>query len=71
MDLVVQLLIILVCTKVAGDVTAKLGQPAVLGKLIIGIVIGPALLGWIDNGDLLKELAEIGVLLLMFIAGLE
>lgn len=71
MDLVVQLLIILVCTKLAGDVTAKLGQPAVLGKLIIGIVIGPALLGWINNGDLLKEMAEIGVLLLMFIAGLE
>ncbi|MFD0617994.1 cation:proton antiporter [Paenibacillus sp. GCM10027629] len=71
MDLVLQLVIILVCTKLAGDLTVKLGQPAVLGKLIIGIIIGPALLGWIQNGDLIKELAQIGVLLLMFIAGLE
>ncbi|WP_018757051.1 cation:proton antiporter [Paenibacillus terrigena] len=71
MDLVIQLVIILVCTKLAGDLTVKLGQPAVLGKLIIGIIIGPALLGWIQNGDLIKELAQIGVLLLMFIAGLE
>ncbi|WP_314587152.1 cation:proton antiporter [Paenibacillus terrigena] len=71
MDLVLQLVIILVCTKLAGDLTVKLGQPAVLGKLIIGIIIGPALLGWIQSGDLIKELAQIGVLLLMFIAGLE
>ena len=71
MELVLQLVIILVCTKLAGDLTVKLGQPAVLGKLIIGIIIGPAMLGWVQNGDLLKELSQIGVLLLMFIAGLE
>jgi len=71
MELVLQLVIILVCTKLAGDLTVKLGQPAVLGKLIVGIIIGPAILGWIQNGDLIKELAQIGVLLLMFIAGLE
>ncbi|WP_108026668.1 cation:proton antiporter [Melghirimyces profundicolus] len=66
-----KLLIILVSTKLAGDWSVRLGQPAVLGKLIVGIVIGPALLGWIENSDLIGELSQIGVLLLMFIAGLE
>lgn len=71
MLLVLQILIILVGTKLAGDVSVRLGQPAVLGKLLIGILIGPAVLGWIDNSEMLKQLSEIGVLLLMFLAGLE
>lgn len=71
MELILKLLIILASTKIAGDLTVRLGQPAVLGKLIIGIIIGPAVLGWITDGELIKEMAEIGVILLMFIAGLE
>lgn len=71
MELVLQLLIILACTKIAGDLTVRMGQPAVLGKIIIGILIGPAVLGWIQSGELISQLAQIGVLLLMFIAGLE
>ncbi|WP_044641288.1 cation:proton antiporter [Risungbinella massiliensis] len=66
-----KLLIILLSTKLAGDLSVRLGQPAVLGKLIIGIVIGPAVLGWIQDSELIEELSEIGVLLLMFFAGLE
>jgi monovalent cation:proton antiporter-2 (CPA2) family protein len=69
--LFVQILIILLATKLAGELSVKLGQPAVLGKLIIGIVIGPALLGWIQQSEMIDQLSEIGVLLLMFIAGLE
>jgi monovalent cation:proton antiporter-2 (CPA2) family protein len=65
------LLIILFTTKVAGDLSVRLGQPAVLGKLIVGIVIGPAFLGWIESSTMIEELSQIGVLLLMFIAGLE
>lgn len=66
-----ELLIILLCTKLAGDLSVRLGQPAVLGKLIIGIVIGPALLGWVESSEMIDQLSQIGVLLLMFIAGLE
>ncbi|ALS22927.1 sodium:proton antiporter [Paenibacillus naphthalenovorans] len=66
-----QLLIILLSTKIAGDLCVMLGQPAVLGKLIVGIVIGPAVLGWVQNSDMLQAFSQIGVLLLMFIAGLE
>ncbi|SFS45904.1 transporter, monovalent cation:proton antiporter-2 (CPA2) family [Marininema halotolerans] len=66
-----ELLIILISTKLAGDLSVRLGQPSVLGKLLVGILIGPAVLGWIDNSHTIKELSEIGVLLLMFLAGLE
>jgi len=65
------MLIILITTKIGGALSVKLGQPAVLGKLISGIVIGPAVLGWIAPSEMITQLSEIGVLLLMFIAGLE
>lgn len=65
------ILIILLATKLAGDLSVRLGQPAVVGKLIIGVIIGPAILGWIESSEIINELSEIGVLLLMFIAGLE
>lgn len=49
----------------------RLGQPSVLGKLLIGIVIGPSVLGLIHETETLAEFSQIGVILLMFIAGLE
>ncbi|RCW49184.1 cation:proton antiporter [Paenibacillus prosopidis] len=67
----ITILIILFATKLAGDLFVRLGQPAVVGKLVIGVIIGPALLGWVENSEIIDELSEIGVLLLMFIAGLE
>ena len=66
-----ELVVILLCTKLAGDISVRLGQPSVLGKLIVGIIIGPAVLGIINSSELIDELSEIGVLLLMFMAGLE
>ncbi|WP_028544769.1 cation:proton antiporter [Paenibacillus taiwanensis] len=71
MELMLMLLIILVATKLAGDLSVRLGQPSVLGKLLVGILIGPAVLGWVNEGHLISEMAEVGVILLMFIAGLE
>ena len=71
MLLFLQLMIILLTTKLAADLSVRLGQPAVLGKLVMGIIIGPAMLNLIQSSDLLEELSMIGVLLLMFIAGLE
>lgn len=71
MQFILYLLLILLFTKVAGHLSVRLGQPAVLGKLIAGIVLGPAVLGWVQNDSLIHDMSEIGVLLLMFIAGLE
>lgn len=70
-ELFFQIALILLSTKLAGDLSVRLGQPSVLGKLIVGIVIGPAILGWIENSELLTQLSNVGVILLMFMAGLE
>jgi len=69
--LIYELMIIIVATKLAGEVASRLGQPSVLGKLLIGLVLGPSVLGLIENTEILKEISTIGVILLMFIAGLE
>ncbi|MDR6123340.1 monovalent cation:proton antiporter-2 (CPA2) family protein [Bacillus sp. SLBN-46] len=69
--LILHLAIILIASKIAGSLSVRLGQPSVLGKLLIGIVLGPSVLGLINETHTLKEFSEIGVILLMFIAGLE
>jgi Kef-type K+ transport system membrane component KefB len=71
--------IILVCAKTAGYISRLLHQPAVLGELIIGVVLGPSLLDMLHSGlftdthlaETIKHFSELGVLLLMFGAGLE
>jgi Kef-type K+ transport system membrane component KefB len=49
----------------------RLRQPAVVGEILAGIIIGPALLNWIQPTDALDALAEIGVIFLLFTVGLE
>ena len=71
MELFLQLAIIIIATKLCGDIAVRLGQPSVLGKLIIGVVIGPAILGWVHNSEIIQAFSHIGVLFLMFLAGLE
>lgn len=63
--------LILLFTKVLGLLTRKVEMPQVVGSLLAGIVLGPALLGWVHESDLLGSIAEIGVIVLMFSAGLE
>ena len=66
-----QIAIILVATLIASFISHRIGIPAVLGDLIVGILIGPALLSWISPTNFIKQMAEIGVILLMFAAGCE
>lgn len=56
---------------IAVPVFRKLGQSAVLGYLAAGIAIGPSLLGVIKDPDAIRSTAEIGVVLLLFLVGLE
>ena len=63
--------LILVAVELAGLASRRLGQPAVLGKLLSGVILGPAMLNWVQPGPWIAEAAQVGVILLMFIAGLE
>ena len=65
------LALILVTTLVLAHVSRLLKMPAVIGELLAGILIGPALLGWISSTHTISLFAEIGVIILMFLAGLE
>lgn len=71
--------VILLAAKAAGYLSVRLGQPSVLGELLVGILLGPSLvdllhLPFVESvhlEEVIKEFGELGVLLLMFIAGLE
>lgn len=65
------LAIIIVVAKLFGIGAKKCKAPEVVGSIIAGIVIGPTVLGLVEQTNFLSQMAEIGVLLLMFSAGLE
>ena len=65
------LAIIIIAAKLCGILARKLKAPQVVGEIIAGLIIGPSLLGWVNQSDFLIQMAEIGVILLMFSAGLE
>lgn len=79
LQLIFALSIILLAAKAAGYLSVRLGQPSVLGELLAGLILGPSiinLLHWPVFQDpaleeIIDHVAEIGVLLLMFVAGLE
>ncbi|WP_405098867.1 cation:proton antiporter [Oceanobacillus sp. FSL H7-0719] len=68
---ILYLAIIIIAAKLAGAISVRFGQPSVLGELIVGVLLGPSVLGLIEASDLLGTFSTIGVILLMFIAGLE
>ncbi len=65
------LLLVLVAAWSAGRLATRVGYPAVLGELLAGIVLGPALLGWLHADAALMVLAEVGILLMMLYIGME
>jgi Kef-type K+ transport system membrane component KefB len=79
LQLLISLAIIITAAKLGGYISFRIGQPAVLGELLIGIVLGPSIVDILHFSfitdqhlpDEIHALAEIGVLLLMFLAGLD
>lgn len=63
--------IILIFTKVGSSLSKKLNLPKVLGALVAGVIIGPSVLGLVHESEQIKLLSELGVVMLMFLAGLE
>lgn len=65
------LAIIIIAAKACGILARKLKAPQVVGMIVAGLLIGPSVLGLVEQTDFLTQMAEIGVILLMFSAGLE
>jgi Kef-type K+ transport system membrane component KefB len=80
--LLVQLIIIVVLARVFGSLFVRMGQPAVIGEMMAGIVMGPSLVGTLFPGAFhfvfppsslgsLRMLSQVGVILFMFVVGME
>lgn len=65
------LAIILLATKILGLLSARVHMPQVVGALVAGILLGPSVLGFVEETDFLLKTSEIGVIMLMFLAGLD
>ncbi len=63
--------IIIIFAKLFGILARKCKAPQVVGEIIAGLIIGPSILGLVQQSDFLVQMAEVGVVLLMFSAGLE
>lgn len=81
LNFLLAIVIVIIAAKAGGYVSARFGQPSVLGELLVGLILGPTVLNlfqvvpWFAGDTHLEEsltlFGEIGVLLLMFLAGLE
>lgn len=81
LEFLLALVIVIIAAKAGGYLTTRFGQPAVLGELLAGLILGPTLLGMINTwpifhedevlSELLSTMAELGVIFLMLLAGLE
>ena len=79
LQLILAIAIIIVAAKVGGYLSYRLRQPAVAGEVLAGLILGPSVLNFLQwpmfadpyLGESITHLAELGVLLLMFIAGLD
>ncbi len=70
-EILKDLAIIVIAAKFMGILARKLKAPQVVGEILAGLLIGPCVLGIVQQSDFLVQMAEIGVILLMFSAGLE
>ena len=70
-DFLFDLALILLSTKVLGLFTRKIHMPQVVGALLAGLLLGPAVLNLLKETVLIHDLSEIGVIVLMFCAGME
>ena len=69
--ILLDILVVLVAAKIAAEAAERLGVPAVVGEIVAGVVIGPSVLGLVESGEVLRTLAELGVILLLLQVGLE
>ena len=62
---------LLLAAQVMAFIFKRLNQPVVIGEVLAGVLVGPALLGLVHEGEILEFLAELGAVFLLFMVGLE
>jgi Kef-type K+ transport system membrane component KefB len=67
----VNILILLVVARLFGEIMERFNQPAMIGEILAGVVLGPALLNFVHRTEDIKVISELGVFLLVILAGLE
>lgn len=67
----VNILILLVVARVFGEIMERFNQPAMIGEILAGVILGPTLLNFIHRTEDIKVISELGVFLLVILAGLE
>lgn len=67
----IHITIILLSARILGEMAAYMSIPSVIGELMAGVILGPSLLHLIEPQEVIKLLAEIGIILLLFEVGLE
>ncbi|HTU41329.1 MAG TPA: cation:proton antiporter [Candidatus Aquilonibacter sp.] len=71
MPLIEALLLLLVLSRVLGEIFVRFGQPAMIGEIAAGVLLGPSALGYVRFNPEISAIAELGVLLLAFMSGVE
>jgi Kef-type K+ transport system membrane component KefB len=70
-DVLLQLFVLLLAAKIGDEIFKRIGQPTLIGEILAGIIVGPAILGWYEINAETSLFAEIGVVLLLFQVGIE
>jgi len=72
--LLLHLSVILLSSRLAGEIFERLKQPAVIGEILVGLLLGPSLLGLLSTSsptfEIFESLSQLGIILLLFLAGL-
>jgi Kef-type K+ transport system membrane component KefB len=70
-DIPLAMLVVFGSAKVMAEIFERLRQPAIVGEILAGVLIGPSVLGWMAPTEFLSALADLGVMFLLFRVGLE
>jgi len=71
MDIILQIILLLICAKLLGELVERMGYPALIGEIAAGILLGPSLLGWVTTNETIEIFADIGIITLLFVSGAE
>lgn len=66
-----EMLLVFAAAKLLAEIFERLGQPAIAGEILAGVLIGPHVLGWLTPNEFLRTLSDLGVMFLLFRVGLE